>query len=127
MKIDFNQKLKSFDGTVINTQEADGKKKELTLGWACCTALMANSQDDKAAPNEKMNRFFLAQKIHAGELANAELDLRVEEVVNLKTLIGKCFGTAVIGSAYVLLDSAERTEGDEIVPKLMELKKKEGE
>lgn len=113
MLIDFNQELIGHDGELLKgpAEKEGGEGKALTLGWSCCQALMANYQGDKDETEKKLSRFFLAQKIHGStKLDKGPINVTVEEVASIKELIGKSYGTAIIGPTYCLLDPKDKKE-----------------
>lgn len=99
MRIDFSVVLKNLVGDPL---KEDGK--DFTLAMASCTALMQPAMDEPNIPADaKVRRFKLATVIvHGGEQ-----DLTIEEVAELKRLIGKIFGPLVVGRAFEILDPAE--------------------
>lgn len=103
MKIDFSQQLKNLDGVGFHE---DGTP--LTLGTMSCAALLAIYQDEgsRLSGEEKFQRYDLAAKIHK----NAEVEVSAEDVARLKGVIGKFYGTAVVGPAYVALNVAAPVE-----------------
>jgi hypothetical protein len=96
MKIDFSTVLKDFDGRPLK----DGGE-EVTLKSVTQMALMAQYRDEtELAATEKVRRFALAMKLQNG---SAEVDLPVEDVAEIKRLIGRAMGPLVVGRAYELL------------------------
>lgn len=80
----------------LNTRGGD-----LALGDVCCVALQAQLPDEQNLSGaEKVKRFKLAVAIANGGVQ----DLKAEDISLLKTMIGKCYGTAIVGRAYELLD-----------------------
>lgn len=106
MKISLNQKIKDLDGEAIETQIIKGKKVKteiLTLGSAITQALTNNYKDDQElSGNEKVKRFTLAQKIYRKK--ETSVDLKVEEITLIKNLIGKSYGTLVVGQIWQILE-----------------------
>jgi hypothetical protein len=101
MQLNFNAILKDFDG---NTLKENGN--ELSLKTVSVNALMFPYPDESnLSGDEKMNRYLLAQRLHAG----GEIELRVEEVAKLKALIGKAYGPVIVGPSFQILEGA-RTE-----------------
>ena len=105
MLIDFSQALfdKANDGEALKVPTSDGKGEEvLTLGAICRKALTAQLADDKAEGTEKVDRYFLAQRI---KTAAGPIETTAEEAANLKKLINKAYGSPVIvGECWPLLD-----------------------
>lgn len=109
MRIDFSAILldmkgvqlvwRNRDGTVVLNSE--GKPTLMTLSSVCSEALLGTYDDDRATSGDaKFKRFRLAMKISD----SAEVDLKAEEVTEIKSFLAKAFGPLVIGRAYDLLD-----------------------
>ena len=97
--IDFTAPLHNFDGSVINETGAPDSPAA-TLGSVCCNALMAQLPDEKPTGAQKAARFALAATIHNQQAR----DVKAEDVVLMKDLIGKLYGAGVCGAAWELLD-----------------------
>lgn len=96
MKINFNKILKNFDNNDIVD---DGKP--VTLARISMNALMALFNDENMLTGEdKVKRYQLALKINKDPCA----DLNVEELALIKKLIGKMYGTLIVGSAFALIE-----------------------
>lgn len=97
MKIDTQQMIHDLEGEVVQLDNGI----ECTLGRVCCRALLGNYRGEEALPGEdKYARWELAGRISKG----GEVELTVEEVAQVKMLIGKGFTTLVVGAAYHLLE-----------------------
>jgi len=123
MKIDFNYKFTTLDGKIIpeepdQVQEGeDGKKKTkkfppFTLRKACVDVLLMTELDGNGRPiqlkgEEKVKRYALAMKLHN---SNGLVDVRPEEQVLLKKLIGRAYGPLTVGQAWNILDPHEAAE-----------------
>lgn len=82
----------------------DGKALDagMTLRKVCVDALMFTYRGEEMLDGTtKLTRYMLAQRIHSGDAA-----VRAEDVVMLKDLIGRAYGPAVVGPAYLMLDPA---------------------
>ena len=96
MKLNVTQALRGIDGNELKDSE------ELVLLRAVCVnALMAQLEEDQSQTGE--------QKVKAHSLATRlfnedEPELQAEDVSLLKDRIGKCFGPAVVGPAFAMLD-----------------------
>ncbi len=119
VKIPFGVTLKNLDGGDLKepkmdpvtgepvfeegTPEGEMPKRKMvkvTLLKVSRSALMANYPEDKSLDGEaKLARWKLAQKING-----SETEVTAEEVVLLKTLIGKAFTAAIVGPAYTILE-----------------------
>ncbi len=97
MKIDFSTTLLTVKGEPLTEGQGEDKK-EITLGDASIGALMIIEKGIKGI--EKYNRYKLSEKISSGKL----VDLKVEEVAQIKKLIGEVWGPAVVGPAWDLLE-----------------------
>ena len=94
MKINFNQKLESFDGKEVGI-----------LKQFCIEPLLATFPDEQnLAGEEKLRRFLLASKIH---WADGEAELMAEEISLVKKLIGKGYGPLVVGQAWKMLEGGK--------------------
>lgn len=101
--INFATTLKGIDGKELK----DPAGKALTLADAAVTALTTITDDDRNATGEmKFRRAELAARVLAGTKS-----LTVEELAQIKTLIGKVYGPVVIGAAWPLLDPSLKKEG----------------
>lgn len=98
MKINFGAELKTLDGTNL---PGPGGKDKTTLKDVVCGALLASFDDERNLPGEeKCKRYVLATRIYASD----ELDLKVEEISDIKKLIGKGFSVIVVGQAFEMLE-----------------------
>ena len=106
MKINFStQLLDVFGKPMMANGPEDGTPAPLTLGSASIQALLATFPDEQHLSGvKKAERFVLASKL-AGA-TDAPLDITLEQTAELKSVIGKAWGPAVVGRAYELLDPA---------------------
>jgi hypothetical protein len=96
MRIDFDTIIRDLKGEPIKDSAGD-----FTLSMASCSALLSPYPDEQDLdPKDKVRRYKLATKITDG----GEVDLSVEEIADLKKLIGKAFPPLVVGRAYEILD-----------------------
>lgn len=95
MKVNFIVPILDIEGKEIKKEDG---RTAFALKDACVGALMAN--DEKLDGSEKMKRFLMATKIQAAK----ELELKIEEVVLLKEVVGKNYGTLVVGRVFEILD-----------------------
>lgn len=97
MKIDFTKPILNLDGTPVKLSERD----TLTLKAVSTGALLSAHPSDENLPGEdKAKRFALAMTI---EQADGAIDLKPEDVVTLRSLIGRGYAPLVVGRAYELL------------------------
>lgn len=98
MVINFNQTLKRIDGTNLTL---DGGK-DGTLKHFAMEALQFNFNDERdITPETKCKRWLLATRIYANP---EKIDLTVEELAELKKLIGKAYGPLVVGQTWEILE-----------------------
>lgn len=98
MIINFEQLLKRIDGTDL---ELEGGKSG-TLKHFAIEALQFVWPDERDLdPNKKCARWLLATRIYANP---SKIDLTVEEIAEIKKLIGKAYGPLVVGQAWEMLE-----------------------
>ena len=96
MKINFDTPLKDFDGKPIKINaDTDG-----TLANVCVEALMAAAPGETASGEEKLRRYQLASRLHAG----GEVEISLEDAVLLKDLTGKVWPPIVVGQVWPIFD-----------------------
>ena len=99
MKILFNQEIMGLDDKAIK----DETQNVFTLKKAVLTALVSNFEDERTlSGEEKLKRWELALKI---KNASDPVSLTVEDVAEIKKLVGKLYGTLVVGQAYKMLEN----------------------
>lgn len=98
MKIDFSRAICDLNGEAVKNED----KSALTLKTVSVNSLLAILPNENPSGEEKAQSFSLAMKIHDAQDA---IDLKAEEVVRLKTFIGKSYGPLVVGRAYALLEN----------------------
>ena len=110
MKIDVTQQLTELDGTPMITGKqvcqvcgsVVGESEPMTVRLAATRALTAQYRDEQSLPgDEKVTRFHLALKL----TDEAEPDLKAEEIVLIKNVVGKMYGPVVVGRMWSILDS----------------------
>lgn len=103
MKIEFTVELIGYDGEPVSVPSEDGTEMQhWTLGRVCCEALMAMFQDEPdLSGTEKLNRHYLAAKIHRSK---RPVKLTAEDVALLKRLVAKLFGPKLVGPVWLLLE-----------------------
>src|ERR1700741_2559296 len=95
MKRNFSTVL-TFAGKPV--KEAD---VELNLGGVAVSALLMLRQDDSnISGDEKFRRYKLAERLTAGGV----VDVSVEELALIKSLIGGMYQPIVVGAAFDLLE-----------------------
>lgn len=97
MKINFDAKILDLNSKEI----VDQNNKSTTLGTVASQALMAAFPDEtNLEASEKVKRFKLSLKVVKG----GSQDISVDDVSELKKLIGKAYGPLVVGRAYDLIE-----------------------
>lgn len=97
MRINFDTVLRDLKGEPLR----ETPNTDMTLAAACSSALLNPYPDEQNLdPKEKMRRYRMAVKIADG----GECDLSVEEIADLKKLVGKAFAPLVVGRVYDILD-----------------------
>ena len=98
MKINFEQEFKTLEGVVIK----DENDEVLTLKKVSTNSLMASLPREELTGEQKLKRYNLANKIHAGEQ-----EVLVEDISLIKEMIGKVYTTLIVGQAYNLLEKVD--------------------
>lgn len=88
MRIDFNKEMMDLEGKPLKDGDEIIKLKKI-----CVNSLLAN--DDKIDGTEKLKRFQLASKISKGTM-----DISVEDITLIKSMVGKYFSTIIVGQVY---------------------------
>lgn len=107
MLFDMTQKITNLNGEVLaatNKAIADGGEAA-TLGFACIEALISvYERDDQVSGKVKMDRYVLAQKIVGATLP---VSLKSDDVVMIKELCAKRFGTLIYGRVADMLEHGQ--------------------
>jgi hypothetical protein len=101
MKINVNESFKKIDGSELSVP-VDGKMKVLTVKDVCVNALLAENEGIPVTAEEKMSRFVLGELIFKAE---EEIELKLEDAVLLKKLVGVGYGPLIVGQFFRLLES----------------------
>ena len=100
MKVDFNQMFLAIDSSPLK----DGDGTSITLKKIAIQVLAYTVfPDERELPGEKKaERFNLALKIQANDV----LDLKAEEIAEIKKLIGKSqsYTPVIVGQAWAMLE-----------------------
>jgi len=104
MEIDFNKEFKTLEGeTILQSEDND---KTLSLKTVAVTALLTPDQkQDKTSGEEKAERYMLAQEISRAN--GTPIDVKAEDIVLLKKLIGELYLPLIVGQAYQLLENKD--------------------
>ena len=98
MEIDTNQVFNSFENQPLK----DNNDKILTLRDVIISSLIGVYPDEQSLSGEdKFERGELASKIYNN---NNIINLKAEEIVLIKKLIAKMYGTFIVWSTYKILD-----------------------
>lgn len=82
------------------------EQKPFQLKTVAINALMSTFEDEKNLSGEdKLSRYVLSCKIRSG----GECDLTVDEISIIKKLIGKAYGTLIVGQTWPMLEG-EKSE-----------------
>lgn len=109
MKINVTEQLTELDGTPIVTGkqvcqmcgQVVSEEEPMTVRLAATRSLTATFRDEQSlAGDEKIVRFRLALKMTDTD----EPDLKAEEIVLVKKLVGKMYGPVVVGRMWAILD-----------------------
>ena len=101
MLLCLNVMLTDIDGVELKD---DRKNLPLTLRASVLSALTATYRGDESLDGvEKLKRWELALKI---KNSPDPVELTIDEIVEIKKLISKMFGTVVVGQAYKLLEGS---------------------
>jgi len=111
MKIDITQQIMELDGStpmVTGRQicqmcgQVVGESEPMTVQVAATRSLTASFRDEQSLPgDEKVTRFHLALKLTDED----EPDLKAEDIVLIKKLVGKMYGPVTVGRVWAILDT----------------------
>jgi len=104
MKRNFDTTFKQLNGDDLKDGGAAtaGVDAVLSLKVVSVNSLLAPFEVDKnLSGEEKLRRYLLATKIHAG----GEVDLTAEDISLLKLLIGRGYSALIVGQAFLMLES----------------------
>jgi hypothetical protein len=97
MKINVNEAFKNLAGADLTVPSEDGTLKTLNIKDVCVTALLTETPGVTLTPEHKVKRFSLSEAIYKAE---KEVELKVEDVVLLKELVGNNYGPLIVGQFY---------------------------
>ena len=109
MNINVTQQLQDLDGTPMTTGkqlcqmcgQVVGENEPLTVRVTAVKSLTAIFRDEQELPGEeKVKRFHLALKVTDED----EPDLKAEDIVLIKKMVGKMYGPVVVGRMWAILD-----------------------
>jgi len=109
MKINVTQQLTELDGTPMVTGkqvcqmcgQVVSETEPFTVRLAATRALSATFRDEQSLTgDEKWPRFHLALRITDED----EPDLKAEDIVLIKKVVGKMYGPVIVGRVWSILD-----------------------
>lgn len=102
MKRNFSQQLIGLGGALmVEKVSPDAEAAPILLQHVCIGALLANLPIEQGITGEeKVKRFNLANRIHAG----GEQDISAEDIALLKRLIGAAYPASMVGPAWAALE-----------------------
>lgn len=107
MKIDMSKLILNLEGTPF-MEQLDKGSRPMTLRSVCVAALtMPHRSDENLSAAQKLDRFQLALLINEAH----EIDLRAEQIAQIKELISRTFSIVIFGRASALLDPKENPNG----------------
>ena len=95
MKVDFAQVITNLLGEPMKQNQND---QPLTLGVVASNALLADFPNTDAPT--KVKRFKLAQRI----FGDGEVNLEVEEIAEIKKVIGMVYPPLIVGRAWEMIE-----------------------
>ena len=96
MKINYSAPMLDIEDKPIVENE-----KPVLLGTIVCNALLATYQDEPGLPGtDKVKRFRLAQDA----IKCVEVDVSVEDVAIIKSLLAKGYAPLIVGRAYDIIE-----------------------
>lgn len=107
MRRNFDQPILDLWGKEVKPQNPQtgeylADKPSLTLTTVVLNAVLGSYEDERALTGkEKAERMQLALKINKNP---KEVDLTAEQLAKIKELVGKAYGTLIVGRAYELLE-----------------------
>ncbi len=105
MTYDFNLQIVDLNKKIINNPFL-GQGDDLDASWlvieACVSAILLPPQKKVETGEEKFENYNLACKMKACPETN--VDLTVDEAAKVKKAVGRCYGSAVVGFIWKILD-----------------------
>lgn len=106
-KINLLNNILGLEGDVV--KDADGT--DFTLKKVCVRSLLSQADGEKnIKPEDKLKRYQLAMKVND---AGGIIELKIEEVAELKKAIGRIFSPLIMGRAYDMLEGTNERQGKE--------------
>lgn len=118
MFVKIKTKLKNMEGVElkmklpVNQSGVEEKEKYITLKRICVNALLSEAKEEKniiITGEEKVKRYELAKKIQEAE---TKVDLKTEEIVLIKKMIGLVYPPLIVGQCFQLLENNEKENED---------------
>lgn len=123
MKINLNIVLKDIESEEdITYTGKDGTEKSFTASLVCIRALMQLFKGEEELSGEvKLSRYNLATRIKSCEKRDIPVHLVTEEIVEIKKVVSKAFGTLIVGQVFPILEG-DKEEKIKVVEKVEEVK-----
>jgi hypothetical protein len=107
MKRIFDAVIHGIDGQPMRVSPQDDTK--LTLRVLATNALLSDFESERGLPGEaKFKRWELAKRIQA----HGPVEIKPEEVADIKRLMALGYGPLLVGPAYEVLDADPETTND---------------
>jgi len=115
MKVNFNQNLLNLNGVTI----CEGGKQNLTLLLVTQNALLNLSKEEaNLESGKKVDRYNLTLKITVSK--EQEVDLSAEEVVLIKSVVGKMYVPLIVGQVFRMLEGQPTGIIENLDPEVIE-------
>ena len=100
--------IKNLDATFLNIEgevmKKDGSEDPITLKDVCKTSILNNykdTRDYKMTGTDKEKAFAIYKALHD---ANDEVELKTEQITELKKAIGFSYTTIIVGQAFEMIE-----------------------
>lgn len=107
MKLNFNTEIVDYDGVAIPTKkDKEGNVEEvMTLGSMAISALNTLTEKDKdLAADKKVSRASLSLQIHDAMKSDGIVDVKMEDIVEMKALMNQIFTPLPLMRAFAIID-----------------------
>lgn len=109
MKVNLNVILRDIESDEdLTYMTKNNEEKPFSAAIVCVRALMQVFKGEEEISGEiKLNRYNLASRIKNCEKRNVPVHLVPEELVEIKKVVSKAFGTIIVGQMLPILDGAK--------------------
>lgn len=107
MKLNFNTPITDYDGVAIplKKDEEGNVEEEMTLGSMAISALNTLTEKDKnLAADKKVSRASLSLQIHDAMKSDGMVDVKMEDVVEMKELMNEIYTPLPLMRAFEIFD-----------------------